>query len=332
MAIELSQTRPPATGIGASPLAVVFGGTGFIGRHVVARLAQAGWRVRVGTRNSDLGGFVRMYGDVGQVEPVATDVRDDASVRFALQGADAAINLVGILYQSSGAKFTSIHSDGAERIARLSIEAEVPRLIHVSAIGADPESPSRYAASKGMGEQLVRTAQPDAVVLRPSVVFGEGDQFFNRFARMAELFPMLPIVGAETKFQPVHVDDVARAIQAVLAAPTATGVFELGGPTVYTFRELMQVMLAEIRRSRLILPVPFAFARPLGAVLGLFPNPQLTLDQVTLLEQDNVVANEANTLEDLGIAPTPVESVIGTYLGCYRPGGQYSDLMTKAKA
>ena len=308
------------------PLVTVVGGSGFLGRHVVARLARSGWRVRVGTRNPEGTGIVRLYGDVGQVEPVRADVRDEGSIRSALTGADAVINLVGILFETRGQRFRAIHADCAGRIARLSAELGVKRVVHVSAIGADEHSESVYASSKAEGERHVIDARTDAVIMRPSIMYGEEDQFFNRFAQMAQLSPVLPVVGADTQFQPVYVEDVAAALETALTKGDVSGAYELGGPRVYRFRDLMEIMLREIRRRRLIVPVPFPAARVLGSFLGLFPNPPLTSDQVILLASDNVVSKGAQTLGDLGIDATPLESVIGGYLVRFRPGGQYADI------
>ena len=306
------------------PLVTVVGGSGFLGRHVVARLARSGWRVRVGTRNPEGTGIVRLYGDVGQVEPVRADVRDEGSIRSALTGADAVINLVGILYENRGQRFRAIHADCAGRFARLSAELGVKRVVHVSAIGADEHSESVYASSKAEGERQVIDARTDAVIMRPSIMYGEEDQFFNRFAQMAQLSPVLPVVGADTQFQPVYVEDVAAALETALTKGDVSGAYELGGPRVYRFRDLMEIMLREIRRRRLIVPVPFPAARVLGSLLGLLPNPPLTSDQVILLASDNVVSKGAQTLGDLGIDATPLESVIGGYLVRFRPGGQYA--------
>ena len=314
------------------PIVTVFGGAGFIGRQVVLRMARRGWRVRVGTRDPNRTGAVRVQGEVGQVEPVACNVRDDASVRAALARADAAANLVGILHESGRQRFATVHAESAGRVARIAAELGAARLVHVSAIGADAESESAYARSKAEGEERVAEAFPAAVILRPSIVFGEGDQFFNRFAAMAALAPVLPLVGADTRFQPIHVGDVAAAVEAALLGRAEAGVYELGGPQTFAFRELMAIMLREIRRRRLLLPVPFAIAEPMGMALGVLPNPPLTADQVAMLRSDNIVAPGARTLGDLGLAATPVESVIGAQLARFRPGGQYATLTDRRRS
>lgn len=311
-------------------LVTVFGGTGFVGRQVVARLARAGWRVRVGSRNPAGAGFLRVCGDVGQVEPVSANLRDEHSVCAALTGADAAINLVGILAEGGGQRFAAVHGDGAGAVARACVAEGVGRLAHVSAIGADMESPSSYARSKAEGERQVREAMPDAVILRPSIIYGEGDGFFCRFARMAQLSPVIPLVGAATRFQPVHVGDVALAVANALDPDRAGGVYELGGPRIYRFDELMKQMLRSVRRRRLLAPVPFPVAQWLGTLLGLLPNPPLTRDQVRLLGVDNVVASDASTIQNLGVAPVALEGMLDAMLAQFRPGGQYADLTKQA--
>lgn len=322
-----------------SKLVTIYGGSGFVGRYIARRMAKDGWRVRVAVRRPNDAMFVRPYGAPGQVEPVLCNIRDDASVRSVMIGADAVINCVGILNQSGKNTFASVQAEGAARVARISTEQAVPHLVQLSAIGADKDSASDYARSKAEGEAAVLSAFPGAVILRPSVIFGTEDQFFNRFAGMATLSPMLPVVGAETRFQPVYVDDVAQA--AVLAANglAAPGVYELGGPDVATFRELMGKMLAVIQRRRLIVNVPFFIARLMGfgfdlvqmVTLGLIENKMLTRDQVRNLARDNVVAAGARGFAELGIAPTSIDSVLPEYLWRYRPSGQYAAIKKSAK-
>lgn len=307
----------------------VFGGSGFVGRHTVQALARQGYRVRVAVRRPNQAQFLRPMGAVGQVEPVQANIRDDASVAAAVAGADAVINLVGILYESGKQKFAAVQADGAARVARAAAAAGISTFVQVSAIGADPESPSVYARSKAEAETGVRAVLPGAIVLRPSIVFGPEDDFFNRFAAIARLSPALPLIGGgHTRFQPVYVKDVAAAIVAVLARADASGrTYELGGPEVLTFRELMERLLNEIGRNRLLLPVPFALARLNAAFLQLLPRPLLTVDQVRLLAVDNVVSDaaqaERRTLEGLGIAPSALASVLPTYLYRFRRTGQF---------
>lgn len=322
-----------------SKLVTIFGGSGFVGRYIARRMAQDGWRVRVAVRRPNEALFVRPYGVVGQVEPVLCNVRDDGSVAAALEGADAVINCVGILSETGKNTFGLVQHHGAERVARLSAEAGVERFVQVSAIGADAESASHYARTKGMGEDAVLKHVPDAVILRPSVIFGPEDQFFNRFASMTRFGPLLPVVGASTKFQPVYVDDVAKAAVSGANGAAAPGIYELGGPDVNTFRELMEQMLTVINRRRLIVNIPFWAARIMGGILdlvqklslGLIHNSMVTLDQVRNLSKDNVVSPEAKSFADFGIQPVALEAVLPDYLWRFRPDGQYEELKASAR-
>lgn len=319
-------------------LVTIFGGSGFIGRYIARRMAKEGWRIRVAVRRPNEAIFVRPYGVVGQVEPILANVRDDDSVRAALHGADAVVNCVGILAEHGKNRFDTVQNEGAARIARLAAEEGVATLVQISAIGADEGSDSRYAATKGLGEAAVLEHFPRAVILRPSIVFGPEDEFFNRFAQMTRFGPVLPVVGAETRFQPVYVDDVARAAVKGVLGEAQPGVYELGGPEVRTFRELMQMMLRIIRRRRLIVNMPFWVAGIMGTVfdglqavtLGLFRNGLLTRDQVRNLRRDNVVGEGRRGLEDLGIAPVAMELVLEDYLWPYRPSGQYAAIKESA--
>ena len=322
-----------------SKLVTIYGGSGFVGRYVARRMAKDGWRVRVAVRRPNDAMFVRPYGVPGQVEPVACNIRDDASVRAVMVGADVVINCVGILNGSGKNSFDAVQAQGAARIARIAAEMGVSRMVQISAIGADAGSDSAYARTKAEGEAAVLAAFPTAVILRPSVIFGPEDEFFNRFAAMSRLGPILPVVGAKTRFQPVYVDDVAQA--AVLAAEgkAAPGIYELGGPDVASFGDLMKSMLAVIRRRRLVLNIPFFVARIMGGAfdvlqavtLGLFNNGVLTLDQVRNLARDNVVSEGAKGFADLGIEPTSMASVLPEYLWRYRPSGQYAAIKESAK-
>lgn len=322
----------------AAPIVTIFGGSGFVGRYVAQRMARAGWRVRVAVRRPNEALFVRTYGVVGQVEPIQANIRDEASTRRAIEGAQAVVNCVGILGQIGKQTFDAVQDEGAGRIARIAAAEGVERLVHVSAIGADAGSQSLYARSKAAGEAAVTAAFPAAVVLRPSIVFGPDDHFFNRFGRMATLAPVLPLVGAGTKFQPVYVDDVAAAAEAAITGRAEPGVYELGGPEVATFRELMQTLLGVIRRKRAIVALPTALAEAQAglfdfvqrASFGLIPNELLTRDQVVLLGSDNVVAPGARGFEALGITPAPMEAVLDGYLYVYRPGGQYAAIKESA--
>ncbi|MDW3098517.1 MAG: complex I NDUFA9 subunit family protein [Alphaproteobacteria bacterium] len=322
----------------SAKIVTVFGGSGFVGRHVVRELAKRGYRVRAAVRRPSHAGFVRTMGLPGQVEAVYADIKDDESVARALSGADMAVNLVGILYESGKQKFEALQAEAAGRIAWSAKAKGVERLVHVSAIGADPDSPAKYASSKAEGEAAVLDAFPEAVILRPSIIFGNGDGFFNRFAAMAKFSPALPLLGGgHTKMQPVYVDDVADAVCTALEDTSTQGkTYELGGPTVYSFKELMQIVLEETQRKRILAPIPWGIARLQGRILGLLPAPLLTLDQVRMLETDNVVSEEATsqnrTIEDLGITPKSVEAIVPGYLWMYRRQGQYAEDIKRESA
>jgi uncharacterized protein YbjT (DUF2867 family) len=306
-------------------LVTVFGGSGFLGRHTVRALARAGWRIKVATRHPARGFFLRPLGTVGQIDFVKCDVSDAESVAHAVMGSSAVINLTGILFQK-GQTFADVQAEGADNIAQAATRAGVRALVHVSAIGADLESDSTYAATKAQGEQAVREAFPDAVILRPSIIFGPEDGFFNKFAGMARFSPVLPLVGGgHTRFQPVFVGDVAQAIVTALGDAARGRTYELGGPGVYSFKELLQLILREIGRKRALVSLPFGLASFKAAFLQMLPNPILTVDQVTLLKKDNVVAPTAAGLADLGITPTSVEAVIPSYLWRFRAKGEYAD-------
>lgn len=306
-------------------IVTVFGGSGFIGRHLIQRLAKTGAIIRVASRHPSQANFLKTAGVVGQVVPLAADITDDRSVAAAVAGADTVINLIGILYESGRWTFQAVHAEAPGRIARSAREHGVRRLVHLSAIGADTAAPAAYARSKGAGEGAVRDAFPAATILRPSIVFGPEDNFFNLFAGLALISPALPLIGGgKTRFQPVYVGDVADAVMAALANPDAAGkTYELGGPRVYTFREIMEFILREIRRKRVLLPLPWGVARMQAAVLELLPKPMLTRDQVEMLKVDNVVAPGALTLKDLGVSPTAAEVIVPGYLDRFRPGGGY---------
>jgi len=317
-------TETPADG-----LVTIYGGSGFIGRHLVRALAQRGWRIRVAVRRPDLAFYLQPLGRVGQIHAVQANLRYPDSVKRAAEGSEAIVNLVGILHQRGPQSFEAVQAEGAGAVAKAAAEAGA-RLVHVSAIGADARSESDYARTKALGEKAASSAVPEAVILRPSIVFGPEDDFFNRFAALARFLPALPLIGGgETRFQPIFVGDVAAAIAAAVegrAKPATT--YELGGPEVKTFRELMQLMLREIGRERLLLPLPFGLARLQAFFLEFLPNPPLTRDQVLLLEKDNVVSAKAErdgrTLKGLGVAPTTLEAVLPSYLWRFRKTGQYA--------
>jgi uncharacterized protein YbjT (DUF2867 family) len=320
-----------ATGTG---LVTVFGGSGFVGSQAVRALTKRGWRVRVAVRRPNLAVELKPAGDVGQIQLVRCDVNSPDDVAAALQGADACVNLIGILYESGRRTFKAMHEDAARRIAEAARAAGVGRFVQVSAIGADANALSDYARTKAAAEAAVRAVYPEAVILRPSVVFGPGDDFLNRFAAMATMAPALPLVGGgQTKFQPVYVGDVAEAIgMAVTDLAPAGRTFELGGPAIQTFEDLLKLVLRETGRRRALLPIPFPLARLIGWVaqnsarVGIAP--VLTLDQVLGLQSDNVVARGAEGLAELGIQPTGLDAVAPGYLWRYRQGGQFADRPT----
>lgn len=317
----------------------VFGGSGFIGRHIVRRLAAQGWIVRAAVRDPVDAGFLKPMGDPGQVNPIRADVTDPASVRAAVIGAEAVVNLVGILFEKGRASFEAVHHQGAGFVAAAARETGVKTLVHMSALGADKASPSAYARTKALGEEAVHAAFPSATVFRPSVVFGPDDDFFNRFAKLARLSPVLPVFTADgfkpvhtengygidlfgsggPTFQPVYVGDVAEALVKAVTDPKLAGkTFELGGPRRYTFKEVLELVLRETGRTNLLVPLPFAVAKVQAFFLQFMPKPALTPDQVKLLAVNNVVRGGKPGLTELGIAPTAAEAVLPTYLHRYR--------------
>jgi len=321
-----------------SKLVTIYGGSGFAGRYIARRMAAAGWRVRVAVRRPNEAMHVKPYGVPGQVEPVFCNIRDDASVRAVMRGADAVVNCVGTFDRGGRNNFRAVQDEGATRIARIAAEQGVGRLVHLSAIGASAESESVYARTKAAGEAGILAHVPQAVILRPSVIFGAEDQFFNRFAGMARLSPVIPVVGGDTRFQPVHVDDVAQAAAKAAMGGAEPGIYELGGPEEATFRELMKMMLGVIRRRRLIVGIPFGIASVMAAVMefvetitfGLVP-PQITRDQVRSLRVDNVVSVGARTFADFGIDPVAMEAVLPDYLWRFRTAGQYEAIHESAR-
>jgi NADH dehydrogenase len=314
--------RPPDT------LVTVYGGSGFLGRHVVRALAKRGYRIRVAVRRPELAGYLQPLGRVGQIHAVQANLRHAPSVEAAARDAQVLINLVGILFERGRQRFDKIHTYGAEQVA-LAASAHGARLVHVSAIGADENSPSHYARSKAAAERLVLAAQPKAVIMRPSILFGPEDDFFNRFAAMARMMPALPLIGGgKTRFQPVFAGDVAKAIAEAVDGNARDGtIYELGGPEVRTFKQLMQYVLATTERKRLLLPLPFFVAKLQASVLQFLPKPLLTPDQVELLRVDNVVSDAAKadgrTLQGLGIEPESIEAIVPSYLWRFRKAGQF---------
>jgi uncharacterized protein YbjT (DUF2867 family) len=310
-------------------LVTIFGGSGFIGRHLVRALARDGWRVRVAVRRPDLAGHLQPLGAVGQIHGIQANLRYRDSIARAITGADAVVNLVGILAESGRQKFSTVQAQGARFVAEEAAKAGITNFVQLSAIGANADSASEYARSKALGEAAVLAAVPTAVILRPSIVFGPEDQFFNRFANLARFTPALPLIGGgETKFQPVYVGDVAEAaVKALNGAAKPGATYELGGPEVSSFKDLLEYILAVTGRKRMLVNLPFPLAKMKASVLELLPGKLLTVDQVTLLETDNVVSAaakaEGRTLEGLGIAPSNYEAIVPTYLYSFRKHGQF---------
>lgn len=304
----------------------VFGGSGFIGRYVVKRLANQGARVRVAVRDAEKAKFLKPMGAVGQIAPFAVNISNERLVRQAVDGADDVINLVGILAENGSQSFSRIQAEAPGVIAEAAKAAGVERFVQMSSIGASAESDSKYAQSKAMGEAAVKAAMPNAAILRPSVVFGPEDDFFNRFAAMARFAPALPLIdGGGTKFQPVHVGDVAEAVMVALRSEDAAGkTYELGGPHVMTFKEVLEYVMAETGRKRLLLPVPSAFLRPLAGLMECIPGAPLTRDQLIQLQTDNIVSEGSESLDALGIKPTGISAVAPAYLVRFRDGGQFA--------
>jgi len=315
----------------APGLVTIFGGSGFVGGQVVRALAKRGWRVRVAVRRPARAWALKPQGDVGQIVAVRCDATRPDEVAAAVRGADAVVNLIGVLFEGPGHSFQALHVDASRNIAEACAAAGVDRLVQISAIGANPEGPSAYARTKAAAEMAVRAVKPDAVVVRPSIVFGSGDGFFNRFAAMASMSPFLPLIGGgKTRFQPVWVGDVAEAVARAVVLPAAAGrTFELGGPAVVSFEDLLKLVLRETNRRNGLLPLPFFAARIVGALAQLTAlvgiAPVLTQDQVVSLQTDNVVSPSAEGLAALGIEPTGMDAIVPGYLWRYRRGGQFAE-------
>lgn len=320
-------------------LVTIFGGSGFVGRYIARRMAKQGWRVKVAVRRPNDALFVKTYGVVGQVEPVFCNIRDDSSVAEALKGADVVVNCVGVLAEVGKNRFQAVQSEGAARIARLAVQEGVDTFVQLSAIGADEESDSLYCVSKAMGEAAILGQFPEAVILRPSVIFGPEDQFFNWFASLTRISPFLPLVGAETKFQPVYVDDVAQAAELAVLGRVSGGVYEIGGPDIASFKSLMECMLTVTQRKSIVLPIPMFAGRVMATAfdavqfmtLGILKNGVVTRDQVKNLARDNIVSGIHKTFADLDIEPTALDAVLPDYLWPYRPSGQFAEIKDSAK-
>lgn len=316
--------------LGNASVVTVFGGSGFLGRYVVQALARAGCRIKVAVRRPDLALHLQPLGSAGQIALIQANVRDDRSVMEALRGADAAVNLVGILQQSGKQKFRAIHAEAAERVAKAAKAHGVGAMVHVSALGADRLARSVYARTKAEGEARVLAAFPGAVIVRPSVIFGPEDNFFNRFGWLSRISPVMPLIGGKTRMQPVYAGDAAQAIRAALAGRATEGaVYELGGPVTYTFRELLRKTCEWTEHPRPLFPIPFWIAKIPAFFTQFIPGAPITVDQIRLLQRDNVVSDEAmhaqRTLEGLGITePRSVELIVPSYLQRYRPNGEFS--------
>jgi NADH dehydrogenase len=324
------QENAMATTLGNNSVVTVFGGSGFLGRYVVQALARAGCRIKVAVRRPDLALHLQPLGSVGQIALMQANLRDERSVSEALRGADAAVNLVGILQPGGRQKFRAVHVEGAERIAKASRERGARALVHISAIGASRLSSSAYARTKGEGEARVQAIFPEAVILRPSLIFGPEDDFFNRFAALARIAPVMPLIGGKTRMQPVYAGDVAEAVKAALGGPAGKGViYELGGPLTYSFREILKKTGEWAGHRRPLFPIPFWIAKIPAFFIQWIPGAPVTVDQIRLLERNNVVsadaAREQRTLQGLGIAePRSIESIVPLYLQRYRRGGEFS--------
>ncbi len=308
-------------------IVTVFGASGLIGRHTVEALARAGYRIRACVRYPNLAQYLPPMGTVGQIQVVRANVLDEEAVARAMQGASAVINLVGILYPAGGQNYEDIHVEAPQTIAKAAKAAGIETLVHVTTMGIGPDSESNYSRSKAEGEIAARAIFPNAKLVKPSIVFGPEDNFFNKFAWLARLSPILPLIGGgHTKFQPVFVGDVADAIAKCVTDPTTRGkTYELGGPAVYSFNEMLQAILHATGRKNLLLPVPFWMASLQGIFLQFLPGKLLTPDQVTFLKTDNVVSPGALTLSDLGIRPASLEAVLPSYLWRFRPKGQFEN-------
>ena len=307
-------------------LIAVIGGSGFVGRHVVQALARDGHRIRVGVRGVERAAFLKPMGVPGQVVPMQANIRFPESLDAVVAGADVVINLVGILQEAGPQKFSALQAEGARAVAKAARDAGATQFIQLSAIGADADSDADYARTKAEGEQAVLEQYPDAVILRPSIVVGPEDQFFNRFAAMARLSPVLPVVSAQTRFQPVFVGDVAKAVKLAVDDADLSGVYELGGPSVYSFEELMRLMLKVIGRKAFVADIPVPIASLMAKLTDWLPGAPLTQDQVKMLQHDNIVSKNARGFDELGLKPEAIEGQIPSYLYRFRRAGQYTDM------
>lgn len=306
----------------------IFGGSGFLGKNITQDLARKGYRIKIATRIPESAYELKSYGTIGQITPVACNYNEEASIQNAVKGCYAVINLVGILYEKGKSKFKKAHIEVPETIAKCCASENVHRFIHISALGIENSS-SKYAKSKLQGEEAIKAHFPDVTILRPSVVFGPGDSFFNMFAKLSVFLPALPLIGGgKTKFQPVYVGDIAEAVTNIIEDKNGDfsgKTYHLGGPEVVSFKEIYEILFAETRRSCALVSIPWPLAKIQGAFMGLLPKPPLTLDQVKSLKFDNIVKGNVLTLEDLGVNPTAMKTILPRYLACYKKGGRFSD-------
>lgn len=306
----------------------IFGGSGFIGRSVCQELARAGYRLKIATRIPESAYALKTYGDVGQIVPFQCNYKDVASIESAIEGCDYVINLVGILFEKGKNNFSRVHQDLPENIAKICALKKIRKFIHISALGIE-KSKSKYAKSKVKGESLVMAAYPKATILKPSVVFGPSDSFFNMFAKLATVLPVLPLIGGgKTKFQPVYVGDIALAIKNIVQEQENIyegQSYQLGGPEIVTFKEIYQILLSEINRGRALISLPWMVAKIQGSILSLMPKPLLTRDQVTSLQTDNIMDEGAKGFKDLGVSPTAMGTVLPRYLSNFKKGGRFAD-------
>ena len=303
----------------------IFGAGGFLGKHLMRELTKLDYRVKVATRNPYLKGYLKPLGSPGQIELFKTNIFDQESVKQVLKNCDLAINLVGILYETRKQKFNQIHSQFPHLLSNLCNELGTKNLIHVSALGVRERHTSQYMQSKLQGEKNIQDNFKPSVILRPSVVFGPEDKFFNTFASIAQFSPVLPLIGGgKTKFVPIYVGDVAKAVVKTLDLNNSEPeIYELGGPKNYSFKELMEILLIEIKKKRFLIPIPFGMAKFQSYFLQMMSNPLLTPDQVEMLKYNNIVSGDYPTLKDLGISGTPIQSVLPKYIYRFRTGGQF---------
>ncbi len=306
----------------------IFGASGFIGRHLIRRLTKKDFRVVAATRSPYLHGYLKPLGNPGQIDLEKVNLFDEERLRILIKNSDVVINLVGILHETKKQKFEDIHAKFPDMLSKLCSELNIKKLVHISALGINETVSSQYMQSKLKGEKNIINNFNRSVILRPSIIFGPEDKFFNKFASMTEFFPVLPLIGGGlTYFQPIYVGDIAKSITAVLEKEEINNnIFELGGPQIFTFKELMKILLKEINKKRLLVPIPFQFAKFQAKILQLLPKPLLTIDQVEMLKYDNIVSNKYPTLEDLKINPKTIESVLPNYIWRFRKGGQFAKL------